>query len=113
MTGVTMEIPPIWNHYGISRRDYLAMAKLSNACEDKLGIETVGIEKVKLGSGCVVELASGQFTYELKVERGMMVLGRVSREGVRQKLFTGGIAVAMDWEKLVDVVRASEKGVRV
>jgi hypothetical protein len=61
-----------------------------------------------LGLGCRLELASPNRSYEVLVNNGTALLGRVEKDGRRVKLCEGGTNIEATWEKLLGALRNSK-----
>jgi hypothetical protein len=82
-------------------------AKFSNAA-DKLGLKTTSIGRGPfIGVGCCLKL-SGNHNYEVLLNGGVMLLGRIEQDGKRVKLCEGGTSIEASWEKLLQAVKESE-----
>jgi hypothetical protein len=94
--------------FGITRREYVALGKFSNAAE-KLGLETTNISKGPFGRGCLLKMSSGNHDYEVLVDRtGHALLGRVEKNGKRVKLCEGGTNTEAQWSALLQTLKNSE-----
>jgi hypothetical protein len=95
-------------YFGISRQEYVALAKSCNAAE-KLGTETTGVGKGPFRVGCLLRLSGGNHDYELLVDgTGYMQLGRVQQNGQRVRLYAGGTNTEAPWGMLLQALRKSE-----
>ena len=95
-------------YYGISFRDYAAVARFGGECE-KFGLEPVKVSQLENNRpGIIVELASGNWEYQLRLEGdSRIILGRENR-GKREKLYEGNPNLAMSWDRLIQLVANSE-----
>jgi hypothetical protein len=94
--------------HGITDREYFALGKFSNAA-DKLGLKTTSIGRGPLlGVGCRLQL-SGNYNYEVLLNGGIMLLGRIEKDGKRIKLCEGGTNTEAQWTLLLKTVEKEEK----
>jgi hypothetical protein len=94
-------------YFGITHREYFALGKFSNAA-DGLGLKTTGIGRGPFGVGCLLQLSSSNHHYEVLVNAGHLLLGRVEKDGKRVRLAEGADTEA-SWAMLLETVEREEK----
>jgi hypothetical protein len=94
-------------HFGISHREYAALARFSTAA-DKAGVKTSKIGRGPFNQGCLLQLSSSNHNYEVLVDgAGQVLLGSV-KSGQRIKLCVSGTNTEASWEKLLQALRNNE-----
>jgi hypothetical protein len=94
--------------FAIPDREYLALAKFSNAVEE-YGIKMAALHPLdNKRSGLVLEMTGKNCSYELCWENGVMTLGR-SYRGKRERVFQGSPSVEANWNKMLETVRGCEQ----
>jgi hypothetical protein len=96
--------------FRVADREYLALAKFSNAAEDQFKVKALNLEPLDHRPGLVLEMSGG---YELRLENGRVTLGRCSQQGKRERLFQGSAAVESTWAKMLSVIRSQEEKVKL
>jgi hypothetical protein len=97
--------------FKVPDREYLALAKFSNAAEDHFKVKALNLESLDhQRPGLVLEMTGG---YELRWESGAVMLGRCHSDGRREQLFRGSAAVESTWAKMLDVMRSQEQKVKL
>ena len=91
---------------GITDRDDFSLGTLANRVE-AFGVKATAVGKA-LGLGCRLKL-SGNHDYELLVNNGIVLAGRIEANGRRTKLFEGGTSVEATWSTLLKTIETEEK----
>jgi len=89
--------------FGLSPRDYLGLGRFSLAAE-KLGVKATEITKGKFNQGAVLKLSGPDHNYEVLVDAGNALLGRVEADGKRVRLCAAGTNSEASWGKLIHQV---------
>jgi hypothetical protein len=97
--------------FSIPDREYVALAKFSNAAEDQLKVKALSIKPLDhQRPGLTLEMSGG---YELQWQGGTVLLGRCYSDGKRERLFQGSAAVESTWAKMLGVMRSQEQKVKL
>ncbi len=91
---------------GLTAREYSHLGEFSNNA-DKLGLKSVSVGKAP-GLGCRLKL-SGRHDYEVLLNNGIALLGRVEASGKRIKLHEGGTNVESTWNMLLKTIERDER----
>jgi hypothetical protein len=97
----------ISHRFGIPYWQYVLLARFENSIQDELGIKLLSLHELEgYHKGLTLGFA-GQGEYELRIERGTMMLGRFWN-GRREKVFEGSPAIEAEWSRLLGIVRHCE-----
>jgi hypothetical protein len=98
---------PTNNPYGLPAAVYTALLRFSTQAEEAVGIKTLAINSRPRGHGCTLKLSGAQAVYELIIEPGAMLLGRI-RNGERTRLVEAGTGSEVQWGRVLASLRQSE-----
>jgi len=93
-------------YYGLPPRDYLALGRFSIAAA-KFGVKSTAITKGPLSQGARLELSGSNHNYEVLVDDGQVLLGKIEA-GKRVRLCAAGTNSEAGWEKLIGALKISE-----
>ena len=82
------------------------LGKFSNDA-DKFGLKTTSVGKA-LGLGCRLQLSSSNHNYEVLLNGGIALLGRIEQDGKRIKLGEAGTNIESGWNVILNAIKRSE-----